>query len=146
MTPMRPPTLAKPPRQTEVVVSRIWVEAWQLQCCGDPFEVGQPVSWMVTSAVDREYLENVIGAEAAAAVTDHEDHHDVAEGDVRPLSGIVRDIAAVSCHFAPQGRVLYPVPGTAVVEMRSHADGWEREEDSLKFLGYIVTVSSPLPG
>ena len=134
-----------PPGQTQGVESRIWVEAWQLQCCGDPFEVGQLVSWTVTSVVDREYLVNVIGEEAAAAVTDHEDHHDVAEGDVRPLSGTVRDIAAVSCHFAPQGRALYPVPGTAVVEMRSRADGWEREDESLKFLGYIVTPSSPAP-
>jgi hypothetical protein len=134
-----------PPRQTEVVESRIWVEAWQLQCCGDPFEVGQPVSWTVTSAVDREYLENVIGAEAAAAVTDHEDHHDVAGGDVRPLSGTVTDIAAVSCHFALQGRALYPVPGTAVVETRSRADGREHEDGSLRFLGYIVTLTSRTP-
>lgn len=103
------------------------------------------MSWTVTSAVDREYLENVIGAEAAAAVSDHEDHHDVAAGEVRPLSGMVRDIAAVSCHFAAQGRALYPVPGTAVVEARSRADGWEHEDDSLKFLGYIVTLSSPAP-
>jgi hypothetical protein len=97
----------------------------------------------MTSAVDREYLENVIGVEAAAAVTDHEDHDDVAGGDVRPLRGTVRNIAAVSCHFAPQGRALYPSPGTALVERRSRADGWEHEDESLRFLGYIVTLSSP---
>ena len=133
------------PGQTELVERRIWVEAWQLQCCGEPFEVGQPVSWTVASVVDREYLTNVIGAEAAAAVSDYEDHHDVAEGDVRPLSGTVRDIAAISCQFAPRGRALYPVPGTAVVETRSRADGWEHEDESLKFMGYIVTLSSPAP-
>jgi hypothetical protein len=124
---------------------RIWVEAWQLQCCGDPFEVGELVSWTVAEAVDREYLATVIGEEAAATVSDYEDHHDVAGDDVRPLSGTVKEISAVSCHFALQGRALYPVPGTAVVEARSRADGWEHERESLRFLGYIVSLVSPTP-
>lgn len=124
---------------------RIWVEAWQLQCCGDPFGVGELVSWTVPEAVDREYLATVIGEEAAAGVSDYEDRHDVSGGDVRSLSGTVKEISAVSCHFAPQGRALYPVPGTAVVEARSRADGWEHEHESLRFLGYIVSLDSPTP-
>ena len=23
----------------------IWIDAWQLQCCGEPFLVGSPVTW-----------------------------------------------------------------------------------------------------
>jgi hypothetical protein len=127
------------------VERRIWVEAWQWQCCGDPFEVGQSVSWTVASAIDRDYLATVIGEDAAAKISDYEDHHHVAEGDVRPVGGTVSGIAAVSCQFARQDRAFYPVPGTAVVEARSRADGWEREDELLKFLGYIVTLASPGP-
>jgi hypothetical protein len=112
-----------------------------MQCCGDEFELGQTVEWTVSPHVDREYLATVIGEDAAAAVTDYEDHHDVAEGEVGPVRGTVTAIKAVSCEFAPQGRALYPVPGTAVIGDRRQADGWEREGESRKFLGYLVSLS-----
>lgn len=33
----------------------VWVDAWQMQCCGDPFAVGSRVAWTL-SEPDREWL------------------------------------------------------------------------------------------
>lgn len=45
----------------------LWVDAWQLQCCGEPFRLGSPVAWMVREA-DPDWLQAVLGAEATAGV------------------------------------------------------------------------------
>lgn len=111
-----------------------------MQCCGAPFSVGQHITWTTTREVDREYLGAVLGIDAASTITDREDHHDLDDdaGDV--TTGTVESIVAVSCRFAPQGDVLYPVEGTAVVEPRAEADGWETERGEISFLGYLVTL------
>lgn len=112
-----------------------------MQCCGDPFAVGQMVSWTTSPEVDQDYLGTVLGSESAAEITDYEDHHDVAEGLTVEMSGVVESIRAVSCRFAQRDRAMYPVEGTAVVETRTDANGWEPESDDVRFLGYVVTLA-----
>ena len=41
----------------------VWIDAWQMQCCGDPFAVGDRVAWTVSNAVEREWLETLVGPE-----------------------------------------------------------------------------------
>jgi hypothetical protein len=122
------------------VKRRVWVDGWQMQCCGEPFEVAEAVSWWTSSEVHRDYLSVVVGEKMAAEITHYEDHHDVSDGGTTLIVGTVRTIEAVSCRFAVQGPAFHPVPGTAVIEPRSSADGWEKEDGELNFLGYIVTI------
>jgi hypothetical protein len=86
----------------------------------------------------------VLGLGGAASVTDIEDHHDVEPVRDGPLVGTDRAITAVFCSYAassPSRKALYPVPGTAQLEPRERADGWEPEEQHIHvFLGYLVDV------
>jgi hypothetical protein len=108
------------------VTRRVWVDAWQLQCCGDPIHVGRDVTLTVSPNVDVDYLGTVLGEERASTLTDYEDHHDV-EAPVVELLGVVDTVEAVSCEFSLQGRALYPVAGTSVVEHRERGmDGSRR--------------------
>ncbi len=43
-------------------------------------------------------------------------------------------------HGSGTGDALYPVSGSARVESKPSADGWERETDELRFLGYLVDL------
>lgn len=120
----------------------VWVQDWQMQCCGDPFTLGQRVSWTTSGEVDREYLGVVLGEQAAAQITDYEDHHDTSATTL--IEGTVRSIDAVWCRFAPRGwdfLSLYPVRGTTLIESRTHADGREEKERNLRFVGYVVTLT-----
>lgn len=126
------------------VTRRVWVDAWQLQCCGDPIHVGRDVTLTVSPNVDLDYLGTVLGEERASTLTDYEDHHDV-EAPVAELLGVVESVEAVSCEFSLQGRALYPVAGTSVVEHRERADGWEPETEVVRFLGYVVTITESSP-
>ncbi len=126
------------------VLRRVWIDGWQIQCCGDPFRVGQHVQFSTTSEADREFLDAVLGEDGAAAVTDYEDHHDLDVGPMTRLTGTVERIEAISCRYEPHDRAMYPVAGTTQVALRDQATGWEPEpeREDLRFLGYIATVAA----
>ncbi len=120
----------------------VWVQDWQIQCCGDPFTLGQRVSWTLSGELDRDYLASVLGEEAAARITDYADHHETRATTL--IEGTVLSIDAVWCRFAPRGwdiLSLYPVPGTTLIKPRTSGDGWEEERRSLSFVGYVVTLT-----
>jgi hypothetical protein len=76
-------------------------------------------------------------------ITDAEEQHSESDEGLTSLSGEVRSISSVHCAYAPSptGDELDPVPGSARVESQRSADGWERETDELKFLGYLVDLA-----
>lgn len=133
----------------------VYVEAWQLQCCGEPFKVGDTVEWNCSDSVDREFLAMILGDAGADKVTHVEDHHDVA-GPLSPLTGRVTGIASVSCSTEVQGDLRVPVVGGAQVTQISSANGWESEpttewvpEGSDKiphFYGYVVRIYTSASG
>jgi hypothetical protein len=119
----------------------VWVDGWQIQCCGAPFAVGSRVTWELSPSVDRDYLGAVLGEAAVGRITDHEEHHGDAL-DAETVAGVVQSIERVSCSYAPidDRNVTYPVEGSVVVTPAQAADGWEPETDELRFVGYVVTL------
>lgn len=118
-----------------VVGATIWLSAWQLQCCGDPFSLGSVVSWHVVPP-DEEWLTSVLGPELAGTVTGSEDHHGAA---AETVTGNVRSIRAVSYELAPRPgedpRFLHRVPGTTVLTEVETADG-----EGADVAGYLVDL------
>lgn len=41
----------------------VWVDFWQMQCCGEPFRTGDQVAWTVR-ATDPDWLEVMLGPQA----------------------------------------------------------------------------------
>jgi hypothetical protein len=78
-----------------------------MQCCGEPFRVGQWVEFTTTQQADREFLSVVLGEQRAADVTDYEDYTCLDVGPMAPLSGAVQTIEAISCRYEMQGRAMY---------------------------------------
>lgn len=126
---------------------RVWLENWEWQCCGDKFAVGDEVEWGLLPARDRSYLARPLGQALADSITHFETHHEgVHEEQPMPTPGRIESILAAYWQLAPRPsedpRVVYPVAGTAVLEARDSADGWEPEKgDGVRFEGYIVAVS-----
>jgi hypothetical protein len=104
----------------------IWVDGWQMQCCGEPFRLGSQVAWTLRAA-DPDWLAATLGSDAQQAVDAAEDHHGGVPDDTVPTRGRVRRIAAVHCRFAPEpgsdspiqpGRLHLPSRGSAGVPNR----------------------------
>ncbi|GEK20552.1 DUF6578 domain-containing protein [Cellulomonas xylanilytica] len=127
----------------------VWVDAWQLQCCGTPFGVGDAVAWRCGDP-DPDWLESVLGPDVASRISSAEEHHDALPDDHPVTSGTVVEIHAAFCGYAPRGtddRTLYPVPGSAVLQEVPHADGSDRDRSDARFTGYVVEVElSPETG
>lgn len=123
------------------MMRKVWIDAWQMQCCGDPFHVGQRVEFATVPPTDLAFLGRVLGEEGAARLTDREDRHDAGEGPPTRIAGVVQGIEAISCRFEPMG---HPVTGTTHLEAREHAAGRERADadGSCRLVGYVVTMAT----
>ena len=121
----------------------VWVDAWQMQCCGEPFGVGSRVSWTLIDA-DAEWAERVVGA--GVAVDAAEEHHGGAPDGTPETAGTVTAVSAVHCRYAPAPDgdqcMLYPVSSSAVLTPVMSADGWALDRDGQQFAGYLVRITT----
>jgi hypothetical protein len=116
----------------------VWMDAWQLQCCGAEFDVGTRVSWTLTG-MDQHWAE-LLGLPVDAA----EEHHGGVPDDAPATSGTVTGIRAEHFRYAPANeadqRTLSPVAGSAVFTWVSHAGSWGADPGDLEFAGYLAEL------
>jgi hypothetical protein len=121
----------------------VWVDSWQMQCCGQPFHLGSQVTWTLGNA-DTEWIDTMLGAQLQQPVDAAEEHHGGVPEDIVPTQGKVVRIAAIHCRYAPQPgsgpRNLYPVPGSGVLTDVESANGWAADRGDERFAGYLVQL------
>ncbi|MGW4850221.1 DUF6578 domain-containing protein [Streptomyces sp. NPDC004288] len=128
----------------------IWVDDWQMQCCGASCVPGDVVSWVLLE-VDPEDYADIVGSERADGIDFCEERHGRGEGRA-PTSVEVVSIVEVHCRYGvPPGatdKVHHPVPGTTVLVPVEKADGWAKARPGVSFAGYLVTARrvTDLPG
>ncbi|MET7287622.1 DUF6578 domain-containing protein [Streptomyces sp. NPDC005573] len=120
----------------------IWVDDWQIQCCGESFGPGDVVSWRLLE-VDSEDYADIVGTDRAAEIDFREEHHG-REEERAPTRLEVLTAAEVHCRYeVPPGATsdLYqPVPGTTALVPVEKADGWAKSRPDTSFVGYLVTA------
>lgn len=119
----------------------VWIDSWQMQCCGRRFAVGDQVVWTLVPDPDLDYPESVLGEDMAGSITHREEHHGGLPDDASITAATVRSISAIFCDYgpAPDGKTLYPISGTQAVKLKDSADGWEDETDQ-RFVAYLVEL------
>lgn len=121
----------------------VWVDDWQFECCGEPFSVGNRVTWSLAKP-DTEWLSTVLGAAEGARVTHAEDHHETLPTVTG--RGTIRAIREVHYRSAPRAggdpRRYYPVEGSAELVEVVDANGWELPASGLGGLGgFLVDIT-----
>lgn len=105
--------------------TRVWLESWEWQCCGDPFAVGDEVDLLVDTRTPSAAFVEDAGAALAATIDAIESHHqetpDVAEDRVR---GRVDSIHAVVQEHVERRHLRRPGFG-APPDARMPAEGEE---------------------
>src|SRR5665647_3806107 len=81
----------------------IWVDGWQMQCCGKPFAVGAHVEWRLNDAPDLDWLKAALEPVIARRISYSVEHHDDPLGDHPLRPGTVVAIQAAFCRYAPTG-------------------------------------------
>ena len=118
--------------------TKVYYELWQMECCGKPFKIGDPVEWYVFSADRLIHSFDVDGLEYA-----YDAHFDEWEG-IYTLKGVVRSISIYYEKYelvpAPGHSMLKPVPGTSEVIATISSEDVEEYRGELQASGYIVEL------
>ena len=123
----------------------IYYESWQIQCCGDPFEVGEKIDWTCIMPTDFKNAHGIV-------LDFQEEHHGFA---THTICGTVDKIVAERSEFPKGKRIVRYEAAQTIQEEISKANGWEKnykddETTERTFWGYIVTlkdaVVKPLTG
>ncbi|MEU5214690.1 DUF6578 domain-containing protein [Streptomyces sp. NPDC020807] len=119
----------------------VWVDGWQMECCGESFAVGGVVSWTLLRADPEDYAD-VVGAEAARGIGFREEHH-LGHEEGEAVSVEVVAIVEAHCAYAPRpggGRTYEPVRGSHVLVPVRRAERWVEERPGSRFVGWLVTA------
>lgn len=124
-------------------VGAVWVDGWQMQCCGETFEIGSEIVWTLRADPDTQWMSSVMDENLVGTITHAEEHHgDLPEG-WPATKGLVMSICAVYCKDLPSctdANRLEPVAGSGLIRQVNRADGWEDEVDGMRFGGYVVEI------
>lgn len=130
-----------------LMVIRVWVDEWQMACCGDPFHVGGGVEWTLLTESGAENLPDVLDVDTVDSINYRQDHHGDAPEDAPTTRGTVRRICIVTCQFGQivgRPREHFLVPGSGQLDEVSSSDDLERAPDGFHRPGFIVDLE-PAP-
>jgi len=120
------------------VNTKVFYELWQMECCGKPFKIGDPVEWYVISADRLVRPFDIDGLEYF-----YDAHFDDWNG-IYMLKGVVSNISVYYEKFelitAPGHNMLKPVPGTSEAIATDSSEDVEEYRGELKASGYIVEL------
>jgi hypothetical protein len=115
----------------------VLIESWQIQCCGEPFKIGDNIKWSVT-----KWMKDL-----EAPLTDIDYCYENHGGNGKPLfelTGLVKKIKALyykhETRIDPKNNceIGYRIYEKTVEIVA--ADGWEKDIDGLKFGDYVVVL------
>jgi len=112
----------------------VWVEGWQMQCCGEPFRKGDRVEWTALKwAFDMPPLAEI------KSIDFFYENHAGTDREVFVIRGEVSKIGAVFQKYEldPVRNVRLPVSGR-LVDHDKEADGWEDACGEYEFSAYFV--------
>ena len=114
----------------------VWIDAWQMQCCGNAFEIGSIIEWDVVQWTF-EYPP-VVGI---GKIDYYYDHHN--DGEVLHMKGIVTDIFCVYEQYAldETTNVKKAVSGK-LTKCIEQATGWHKDDNEYKFSAYLASVDA----
>jgi hypothetical protein len=117
--------------------------AWQMQCCGTPFKVGDEVTWTLVEGSDRRSLAQVLGPQLAGQVTHVEEHHGRHPEAAPTTTGRIKQIRSVAVRYENTASdVAVSVPGSAKVIQVDLADGHDTDPRGARLVGYLVDLDA----
>lgn len=124
-------------KETRMDECTIYYESWQIQCCGEPFSIGDNVGWTGCLASGTKNAHGVI-------LDFEENHHGF---PTHFIEGTVSKIIAERSEYPKGQKVVWYERTQTIQEEIDHADGWESEIESDEttdrtFWGYIVTLQN----
>lgn len=125
--------------ETKIKECIIYYESWQIQCCGEPFSVGDKIEWTCRMPYETKNAHGVI-------IDFEEEHHGF---PTHTITGSVSKIIAERSEFPKGLRQVWYDKADIIREELQTADGWEsdiKEDDTTDrtFWGYVVELKDAI--
>jgi hypothetical protein len=114
----------------------VLVEAWQMQCCGTAFNIGNKIEWdVVPWTFD---IPPVVGLTPIDYLYDS---HNDGDGNLLKITGIVTEIHLMYeiYELDTNKNVQKPVSGK-LIKCNREADGWHKNMEEYIFTAYLVKL------
>lgn len=109
-------------------------EGWQMQCCGNPFSIGDEIEWTVFV-----FNRTVVGIDSKIDYI--YDAHYETENGLYILQGTVDRIDALFTKYEPSlDNPIMQIPASGSLRSVSKADGCEEDIGELVFDSYFIVV------
>lgn len=130
-------------RETAGVGALVWVDGWQLDCCGDPFGIGDAVTWLLKPATTSWFVE-MLGEEIGSRVSHAEERHDESAIATEQRGRVVsmRRVYLTMWRHTPQSVTWFPAEGSAeLVDVVHTSDADSCAVPDGELFGYLVELS-----
>ena len=115
----------------------VYYQAWQMQCCGEPFAKGDIVTWGVFIATDSLEIDGEI-----VNIDFCEEHHTTLRHIMFQITGQVeRVLAEYSPKIEGEKKVSYSTSKKCYIDCYEEVDGWNFPQDVSDW-GYVVWLSN----
>ncbi len=118
----------------------IFIDLWQMQCCGIPFGTGSRVRWIVERADHESYVSKTTDIDIDLYYEEHTcyepDRFFILEGTVREVSVLYEKMMP-----APE-KPRYMIPTEGITVRVSHSSEYKDPLDGRKSYGYIVSAEN----
>ena len=115
----------------------VYIEAWQMQCCGEPFAKGDVVSWEAFVATDSLEIDG-----ETVNIDFYEEHHTTHRHIMFQITGQVeRVLAEYSPRVEGQQNIEYSKSKKCYIDCCEEVDGWNFPQDVSDW-GYVVWLSN----
>ncbi|WP_406689614.1 hypothetical protein REH65_26715 [Saccharopolyspora sp. ID03-671] len=123
---------------------RAWMAAWEVECCGAPFRIGDAVEWALLPPASRTtaFVRGQLGESVEADDVRSALRHGRRVMDVPKTSGVVTGINAVLCRFerAEGTGEWIPKPRTGRLQPIEASDDEVFPGDGETFTAYLVDL------
>jgi len=110
------------------------IEAWQIQCCGEPFKIGDTIKWLVA-----KWGETMLSYPEAGIMDYYYEHHSSEHEKLFLITGVVMGINSMYCRFIPvPDNSKRLIRASGYTKPVAEAIIWEKKIKSHRFDGYIV--------
>ncbi|MDR0872973.1 MAG: hypothetical protein LBN27_05835 [Prevotellaceae bacterium] len=113
------------------------IDDWQMQCCGDPFKVGDIIEWTVLKWNFEKLVVDV------GNIDFYYENHADSSAELFKIKGTVKKIVAIHCVYQSKSKkdnTLVPVSGITVDV--TEADGWDKDIEGMRFFGYCAYLEN----
>lgn len=109
-------------------------EGWQMQCCGEPFSIGDEIEWTVFA-----FNRTVVGIDSQIDYI-YDAHYETKDG-LSILKGTVDRIDALFTKYEPSlDNPKMQIPASGSLRSVSKADGCEEDIGELVFNSYFIIL------